>query len=160
MTNFSARLVLNAAGLDGGRVCRVPWSGRHHWRPPRPLSTLRIHRLLGGGGVDGAIHRAGGPRCSRNASALFVRSDACLRGERYVTNGGKSDGKVCDPHGGSDLPRRRHGEAESGDLLSRIASAWPMSIQPFRSLPFPSISTGISDIPLGKAAIHCRCNCS
>ena len=49
--------------------------------------------LAGGGGVDGAIHRAGGPLMSE----LKAKYKGCPTGSAVITGGGQSQGEICDP---------------------------------------------------------------
>ena len=64
--------------------------------------------LMGGGGVDGAIHRAGGPEIK--AACTEIRRtqypDGLPTGEAVITTGGKVAGQACDSHRRSGLRQR------------------------------------------------------
>ena len=110
-------------------------------------------RMLGGGGVDGAIHRAAGPElleaCRRVPEARpGVR---CPTGEARVTPGFKLNARFVIHTVG---PVWRGGDSGEADLL---ASCYRNSLalaveQGCRSIAFPAISTGVYMFPADAAA--------
>jgi O-acetyl-ADP-ribose deacetylase len=104
-------------------------------------------RLAGGGGVDGAIHRAGGPAIMDECRKI----GGCLTGQAVITTGGKLKAHYVIHTVG---PIYRGGTQGEADLL---ASAYLESLKlarknGIRSLAFPSLSTGAYGYPLDEAA--------
>jgi len=106
-------------------------------------------RLAGGGGVDGAIHRAGGSSIMEETRCKYP--EGCPTGHAVITGGGDLNaGYIIHTVG----PIYRGGDRGEAELLAsayreslRLASAHGL-----RSIAFPSISTGAYRYPISDAA--------
>jgi len=103
--------------------------------------------LAGGGGVDGAIHRAGGPAIMQECR----RIGGCPTGKAVITTGGNLKAN----HVIHTVGPRYHGGTEGEALLLRSAyleSLKLASARHLKSIAFPAISTGAYGYPLHEAA--------
>lgn len=104
--------------------------------------------LLGGGGVDGAIHRAGGPQILAECRKL----EGCNTGDAKSTSGGRLKARYVIHTVGPIY--WQEGTERSAELLS---SAYRRSLEEAaqcgaKSVAFPSVSTGAYGYPLDEAA--------
>jgi O-acetyl-ADP-ribose deacetylase len=106
--------------------------------------------LLGGGGVDGAIHGAGGPAIGAACRAIRDAQGGCPTGEAVITTGGL----LPAPYVIHAVGPVWHGGAQNEDAL--LANAYRNSIRlagdhNLRTVAFPNISTGIYGFPRERA---------
>jgi O-acetyl-ADP-ribose deacetylase len=107
--------------------------------------------LAGGGGVDGAIHRAGGPSIMRELDGIRAKIGRCATGSAVVTAAGNLPAKFVFHAVG---PVYRDGKHQEPKLL---ASCYRTCLElaeqhGARKITFPSISTGIYGYPMEEAA--------
>lgn len=107
--------------------------------------------LLGGGGVDGAIHRAGGPQILEECKQIRARQGGCPTGEAVITTGGKLPAAHVIHTVG---PVWSGGSKGEPDLL---ANCYRNSLKlaeenKLQRIAFPNISTGVYGYPKDKAA--------
>jgi len=103
--------------------------------------------LRGGGGVDGAIHRAGGAKILEEC----VKIGGCETGEAVITTGGNLKAKYVIHTVGPVYRDGLHGEPEL--LKNAYANSLAVaSSNGLKSIAFPSISTGAYRYPLEDAA--------
>lgn len=107
--------------------------------------------LAGGGGVDGAIHRAGGPAIMEECRRIIAQIGKLETGKAVVTTGGRLKAKYVIHTVG---PVWRGGNKGEAKLLAnayqeslRLASDYGL-----KSISFPSISTGAYGYPVAEAA--------
>jgi O-acetyl-ADP-ribose deacetylase len=107
--------------------------------------------LMGGGGVDGAIHRAGGPQILEECKRIVAKQGRLPTGQAVITTGGNLAAKwvihTVGPiwHGGSNKEAQllASGYQESLKLAEK---------HNLKSISFPSISTGVYGYPVEQAA--------
>ena len=107
--------------------------------------------LLGGGGVDGAIHRSGGDAILAECRQIVSKIGTLPAGKAILTTGGKLAAKHVIHTVGPIYRGGRNGEAEA------LASCHRESIRvadehALESLSFPAISTGAFGYPVAQAA--------
>lgn len=107
--------------------------------------------LMGGGGVDGAIHRAGGPSILEECKLIRERQGMLPPGEAAITKGGKLHARHVIHTVG---PIWRGGTAGEAEVLSRCYrhSLALAATHGLESVAFPSISTGAYGYPVDQAA--------
>jgi len=107
--------------------------------------------LLGGGGVDGAIHRVGGPEILEECRAIRARQGSLATGKAVMTTAGKLHAKhvihTVGPvwNGGNNNERALLASCYQNCLELADAHA-------AQSIAFPAISTGIYKFPADEAA--------
>ena len=107
--------------------------------------------LAGGGGVDGAIHRAGGPEIMRELDGIRRRIGACPTGSAVATAAGRLPAKYVFHAVGPVYRDGRHGEPEL--LASCYRTCLNMAEERgVRTVSFPAISTGVYGYPLEETA--------
>lgn len=107
--------------------------------------------LVGGGGVDGAIHHAGGPSIMEECDRIREEKGGCPTGRAVATTAGNLKARVVIHAVGPRWRGGRHGEPRL------LASAYRSSLEVAaghgcRTVAFPSISTGAYGYPLARAA--------
>jgi O-acetyl-ADP-ribose deacetylase (regulator of RNase III) len=107
--------------------------------------------LMGGGGVDGAIHRAGGPAIGEECKKIVAKQGGCPTGEAVITTGGNLPAKFLIHTVGPVWNGGKNGEPE------KLANCYKNSLRlmtenNLTTIAFPNISTGIYGYPKKEAA--------
>lgn len=107
--------------------------------------------LLGGGGVDGAIHRAGGPAILEACRKVIAKQGGCKTGDVVITTAGNLPAKFVIHTVGPVWNGGEHDEDE------KLASCYRKSLElaeqyDCATIAFPCISTGIYRFPIERAA--------
>ncbi|MDX2045617.1 MAG: O-acetyl-ADP-ribose deacetylase [Chitinophagaceae bacterium] len=108
--------------------------------------------LMGGGGVDGAIHRAGGPAILEDCRRIVTKQGGCETGEAVITAAGKLPAKYVINTVGPVWRGGKNGEPEL--LRNAYFNSLQLALQyQVETIAFPNISTGIFGYPKEKAAL-------
>lgn len=107
--------------------------------------------LLGGGGVDGAIHRSGGPAILQECIAIREKQGGCPVGEAVITTAGDLQAKYVIHTVG---PVWNGGHMQERELLANCyRNSLLLAVQNnVNSISFPNISTGVYHFPKNEAA--------
>lgn len=107
--------------------------------------------LMGGGGVDGAIHRAGGLEILEDCRKIVARQGGCKTGQAVITTGGNLAAKYVIHTVGPVYNSGKRGEDEllHSAYLNSLKLAAENNVQ---TIAFPNISTGIYHFPKDRAA--------
>ena len=146
MTDFAARLT-----FPTGRTLEFQGPADITKETTEAIVNAANSSLLGGGGVDGAIHRAGGPSILAECQRIVEKIGTLPAGKAVITTGGRLPAKFVIHTVGPVYRGGKHREAET------LASCYRESIRladdhAIRSLTFPSISTGAFGYPVHEAA--------
>lgn len=108
--------------------------------------------LLGGGGVDGVIHRKGGPTILEECKAIRNRQGGCATGEAVITSGGNLPAKFV-IHTVGPVWSGLHPEKQDALLANAYRNSLTLAVKHgVSTIAFPNISTGIYAFPKPRAA--------
>jgi O-acetyl-ADP-ribose deacetylase (regulator of RNase III) len=138
-----------AAHVAGGRLTLV--QGDITTQAVDAIVNAANSRLMGGGGVDGAIRRAGGPVIEEDCAAIRSRQGGCPTGSAVITRAGHLACRHVIHAVGPIWQGGGLGEAEllAAAYRSALALAADHGV---RTIAFPSISTGVYGYPVESAA--------
>jgi O-acetyl-ADP-ribose deacetylase (regulator of RNase III) len=144
--DFTIRLL-----LDHGKTVEIAGPGDITSETTDAIVNAANSSLLGGGGVDGAIHRAGGPAILAECRQIVSQIGSLPAGKAVITTGGRLSAKHVIHTVGPIYHDGEHGEAE------KLASCHRESVRladerALTSLSFPAISTGAFGYPVSEAA--------
>jgi len=107
--------------------------------------------LMGGGGVDGAIHRAGGPAILDECRRIVAKQGGCKTGEAVITTGGNLPAKFVIHTVG---PVWKGGNSQEAEKLANCyRNSLKLAVEnQCKTIAFPNISTGVYGFPKDKAA--------
>ena len=115
--------------------------------------------LLGGGGVDGAIHRAGGPEILAACREIRARRGKCPPGEAVLTTAGRLPARyvihTVGPvwNGGKPVANQPYPTREENVLASAYRRSLEVALaHGLKTAAFPNISTGVYGFPKDRAA--------
>lgn len=123
------------------------------------ITTLKVNAivnaanssLLGGGGVDGAIHRAGGTEILEECKEILAKQDGCNVGESVITTAGKMPSKFVIHTVGPIWSDGTNNEAQN--LANCYINSLKLAVKNnCKSIAFPNISTGVYHFPKEEAA--------
>lgn len=119
--------------------------------PADAIGNAANSRLAGGGGVDGAIHRAGGPAIMRELDQIRARIGQCPAGDAVATRAGKLPAQWV-MHAVGPVYR----DGQSGEPMA-LRSCYERCLElsdelGARTLTLPAISTGVYGYPMDLAA--------
>jgi O-acetyl-ADP-ribose deacetylase len=143
---FTIRLL-----LDGGKAIDIHGPASITQETTDAIVNAANSSLLGGGGVDGAIHHAGGPAILAECRQIVSKIGSLSAGKAVITGGGRLPAKYVIHTVGPIYRDGERGEAET------LASCHRDSVRladehGLGSLAFPAISTGAYGYPVAQAA--------
>src|SRR3984957_11870048 len=137
--------------LDNGKIIEIHGPADITQETTDAIVNAANSYLLGGGGVDGAIHRAGGPAILAGCRQIVSQIGTLPAGQAVITTGGRLAAKHVIHTVG---PVYRGGENRAAETLAschresvRVADQHGLS-----SIAFPAISTGAFGYPVTEAA--------
>ncbi len=134
----------------GNSVLAV-WEGDITKLPVDAIANAANQQLIGGGGVDGAIHRAGGPSIMKELDKIRASTGGCPTGSAVLTSAGNLPARYVLHAVGPVYRDGRHGEPEL--LASCYRTCLRLAQENgAKTISFPSISTGVYGYPLEEAA--------
>lgn len=107
--------------------------------------------LAGGGGVDGAIHAAGGPEIMTELDSIRKRVGRCEPGNAVVTGAGRLPARYVFHAVGPRYRDGSHGESRVLESCYQVCLRLAKELQ-VNVISFPSISTGVYGYPIEEAA--------
>jgi O-acetyl-ADP-ribose deacetylase (regulator of RNase III) len=143
---FTIRLV-----FDGGKAIEIHGPGDITEESTDAIVNAANSSLLGGGGVDGAIHRAGGPAILAGCRQIVSKIGTLPAGKAVITPGGRLTARHVIHTVGPIYRGGERGEAEALGSCHR-ESIRVADEHALASVAFPAISTGAYGYPVTEAA--------
>ena len=144
--SYTTRLV-----LKGGKTIEIHGPGNIVEETTDAIVNAANSSLLGGGGVDGAIHRAGGPAILADCRQIVSQIGSLPAGKAVITSGGSLATKHVVHTVGPIYRGDQSGEAETLANCHRESIRRADEYQ-LTSVAFPAISTGAYGYPAAEAA--------